>query len=318
MDGKTQVNFLQGIFNILNIPLGWILKNISALFGGNFAAAVFVFTLLVNLAMIPLSIKSQKSSVQQIRLKPKLDELKKKYGDDRNKYATETQRLYQEEGVSMSGGCLPMLIRLPIMMSIYYLICSPLTYLMNVSADVITKGKEQLTALGLKFSEYNAELQIIDNIESGKFSIPEIAEKIGKIDFDFFGINLTESPKFSLNIFADFKPIWILPILAFAAAMVSSLISLAMSKKTNPDAPNMAGMLLTMPIMSLIIGFSVPGGVAFYWACSSLISGVIQAVVQMTYGPHRLIARENAKSIIKTHKSELTSIKNSAERKEGN
>ena len=108
------MNFLQGIFNILNIPLGWILKNISALFGGNFAAAVFVFTLLVNLAMIPLSIKSQKSSVQQIRLKPKLDELKKKYGDDRNKYATETQRLYQEEGVSMSGGCLPMLIRLPI------------------------------------------------------------------------------------------------------------------------------------------------------------------------------------------------------------
>ena len=74
--------------------------------------------------MIPLSIKSQKSSVQQIRLKPKLDELKKKYGDDRNKYAPETQRLYQEEGVSMSGGCLPMLIRLPIMMSIYYLIWS--------------------------------------------------------------------------------------------------------------------------------------------------------------------------------------------------
>ena len=106
--------------------------------------------------------------------------------------------------------------------------------------------------------------------------------------------------------------------MAFAAAMVSSLISLAISKKTNPDAPNMAGMMLTMPIMSLIIGFSVPGGVAFYWACSSLISGLIQAGVQMTYGPHRLIAKENSKSIIKTYKSELTSIKNSAERKEGN
>ena len=308
---------MQKLFNILNIPLGWILRNISALFGGNFAAAVFVFTLLINLAMIPLSIKSQKSSVQQIRLKPKLDELKKKYGDDRNKYATETQRLYQEEGVSMSGGCLPMLIRLPIMMSIYYLICSPLTYLLNISSNAIAAGKEQLTALGIKFSDYNVELQIFEKVKSGEFSIPEIAEKIDNINFNFFGLNLTDKPVFSLDL-SKAEWIWVMPFLAFAAAMVSSIISLIISKKTNPDAPNMAGMLLTMPIMSLIIGFSVHGGVSFYWACSSLISGIIQAGVQTTYGPHRLIAKENAKAIVKTHKSELTSIKNSAERKEGN
>ena len=66
------------LFSIINIPLGWVLEFISGLFGGNFAAAVFVFTLLINIAFIPLTIKSQKSSVQQMRIKPKLDELKKK------------------------------------------------------------------------------------------------------------------------------------------------------------------------------------------------------------------------------------------------
>ena len=110
---------MQTLFNIINIPFGWALEFLSGLFGGNFAAAVFFFTLLINVILIPLSIKSQKSSVQQTRIKPKLDELKKKYGDDKQKYSEAMQKLYQEENVSMSGGCLPMVLRLVLMMSIY-------------------------------------------------------------------------------------------------------------------------------------------------------------------------------------------------------
>ena len=77
---------MQTLFNIINIPFGWALEFLSGLFGGNFAAAVFMFTLLINVLLIPLSIKSQKPSVQQTRIKPKLDELRKKYGDDKQKY----------------------------------------------------------------------------------------------------------------------------------------------------------------------------------------------------------------------------------------
>ena len=73
---------MQFLFDIINKPLAWVLQNLATVFGGNFAAAVFVFTLLINLALVPLSIKSQKSSVQQTRIKPKLDDLKKRYGDD--------------------------------------------------------------------------------------------------------------------------------------------------------------------------------------------------------------------------------------------
>ncbi len=308
---------MQAIFNIINIPLGWVLRNISALFGGNFAAAVFVFTLLINIVMIPLSIKSQKSSVQQLRLKPKLDELKKKYGDDRTKYSTEMQKLYQEEGVSMSGGCLPMLIRLPIMMSIYYLITQPLTYLMGVSKDAVAAAADAFVKVteGAKAATVS-QLSLIEAVQSGKISSPEISEKLGDINFGLFGIDLTETPKFSMNIFGDFKLIWLIPILAFATAMLSSIISMRMQKKINPDAPSMAGMMLTMPLISLIIGFTVPGGVGFYWACSGLIGGLIQPIIQTVYGPQQLIAKENAKAIIKTHQSELAAKKNKAAREE--
>ena len=299
------VQKLQKIFDIINIPLGWLLEWMTGLFANNFAVAVLIFTIFINVVCIPLSIKSQKSSVGQIRIKPKLDELKKKCGDDRQKYSMEMQKLYQEENISMSGGCLPMLIRLPLMMSVYYLIRSPLTYLMHISKETIGSAWEALVASGaVKNANYVDELAIIDAINKGTISSPEIAAQVGSVDFNLFGINLTDTPHFSMNIFADWKPIWLIPIFAFLAQMLVSVISMMMQKKINPDAPSMAGMMLTMPLMSLFIGFTLPGGVGFYWICSSLVSGAIQTLLQYFYSPYKMLAVERAKSIVKVYADE--------------
>lgn len=297
------------LFSIINIPLAWVLRFIASAFGGNFAAAVFIFTLLINIAFIPLTIKSQKSAVQQMRIKPKLDELKKKYGDDKQKYSQAMSQLYQEENVSMSGGCLPMILRLVIMMSIYYLIMSPITYLMNIDAGVIASATEALKSTGTKIVEGRSELQLINAVTLGQISSPEILEAAKSIDFSFFGINLTETPKFSFNIFGDFELIWIMPLLAFASQLFTSLLSTRMQKKTNPDAPSMTGMLLMMPLISLWIGFSLPGGVTFYWACSSLIGGLVQIAVQQFYGPNKLLANDRAKELSKQCDFEAGQIK---------
>lgn len=294
----------------INKPLGWVLEFIANLMGGNFAVSIFLFTLLINLLLIPLSIKSQKSSVQQTRIKPKLDDLKKRYGNDKQKYSTAMQKLYQEENVSMSGGCLPMILRLVLMMSIYWIIMSPLTYLMGVDKSVITEAtnafkeafpKGQLTQLNM-IAEINNPAFTFKGIES-------VRDAIGTIDFNFLGINLTEKPVFSFDIFHDFKAIWFMPIIAFAAQILTSLISMQMQKKINPDAPSMTGMLLTMPLISLFIGFSLPGGVTFYWACSSLIGGLIQTAIQYFYGPHKMLAKERVKELSKQAEFEEGQIK---------
>lgn len=298
---------MQTLFNIINKPLGLALEFIAGLFGGNFAAAVFVFTLLINIILIPLSIKSQKSSIQQTRIKPKLDELKRRYGDDKQKYNEAMQKLYQEEGVSMSGGCLPMILRLVLMMSIYWLIMSPLTYLMHIDAETIKAASDALadTAKNARGSE----LLIIEAVKAGKIESPEILKALGTIDFNFFGIDLTETPKFSFNIFKDAQLIWIMPFLAFASQMLSSVLSMKMQKKLNPEAPSMGGMLLTMPLISLFIGFGLPGGVAFYWACSSLIGGFIQLGIQNFYGPHKMLSKERVKELSKQCDFEAGQIK---------
>lgn len=286
---------MNAIFGYINIPLSYILRFFASWFNGNFAAAVALFTLLINVIMIPLSIKSQKSSVQQMRIKPKLDELKKKYGDDRQKMAQAQQKLYQEEGVSMSGGCLPMIIRLLIMFSIYQLIYKPLTYLMNVDTSIINSAAETLK---LK-SSTAVELGIINNaskLTADKFNV--IHEAIKKIDFNLFGIDLTKTPSFSFD-FKNFELIWLIPIIAFVVQILTSLLSMAIQKKNNPEAPSMALMMLTMPLLTLFIGFKLPGGVGFYWICSSLIGGLIQAGVQIFYGPNKMLAKQRAKELKK-------------------
>ena len=261
------------------------------------------------------------------------------------------QELFQQEGVSMSGGCLPMIIRLLLMISIYSLIMSPLTYMSGVNNDSINNVYNTVQKLNpdaedkhkdtskdlydkvideLGWSDINTsnkELKLVNNINGKAKSFEEAltkdygsekankvalkvyeeikadVEKIEKeykgneVEFGLFGLDLTDTPDFDWNIMEKWQPLWLIPIFAFLAQILTSLISMHINKINNPDAPSMKGMMLTMPLISLFIGFGLPGGVGFYWICSSLIGGLVQAGVQLWYGPHKMLARERAKEL---------------------
>lgn len=294
------------IYDIINVPLGYVLRFLSGLFGGNFAAAVFLFTLLINLVLLPLTIKSQRASANQARIKPKLDAIRKKCGDDRQKFAQEQQNLYQKENVSMAGGCAPMLIRLIIMLGVYYVIVGPLQYLVGIGGDVVNDAVIAAQNLGfVKNITFTSQISVLHAIQNGALEVANIsAQQLSAVDFNFFGLDLTQTPEFSFNIFGGFQPIWLIPILSGVTAVLSSLISMQLQKITNPDAPSMGGMMLMMPLVSLVIAFSVPGAVGFYWAASNLISGGLQAAVQLIYNPNRVIARDQAKAILKKYTAE--------------
>ena len=317
---------------IINTPLSAVLRFFADIFGGSFAASVFMFTLLINVILIPLSIKSQKASVQQLRIKPKMDDIKKRYGDDRQKLAEAQQKLYRDENISMSGGCLPMFIRLALMLCIYYLIMSPLTFLEKVDSDKISTVTTTISAAVEDLSDKDKteykdftetwgkkggykELPLIKVLDEHFDEIAKIvpAKEYKKIESDLKeikkahdnsdirynlgSIDLTEKPNFDINIIAKYQTIWLIPIFAFLAQMLTSIISMFINKKNNPDAPTMAGMMLTMPLISLFLGFTFPGGVGFYWICSSLIGGLIQSAVQLYYGPAKMLANQRIKEL---------------------
>ena len=322
------------IFDIINIPFSYVMRFLVKLLGGNFAASVFFFTLIINLILLPLTVKSQKSSVQQTRIKPKLDDLKRRYGDDKQRYSTEMQKLYQAEGVSMSGGCLPMLLRMLIMLSIYWIVLSPLTYMAGANknqvqniSNAITTGMNELKNSDpdkyATFSEElswddkgrnNNQLPVVRVIRDYPNAIKEILsdkdykeieadlkavtakDREAGINYKLFGLDLTQTPHFSFN-FAEAQWIWLIPLGAFAAQILTSLLSSAVQKRNNPDTPSMVGMMLAMSLFSLFIGFTLPAGVGFYWICSSLIGGLLQMAIQSIYGPFQMLARERAKEL---------------------
>ena len=127
---------MMDIFNIIAVPLGYVLWFIYR-FVTNYFVAIFIFTLLVRLLMFPLSLKSQKSQAERARLAPRLERLQKKYQKDPQKLQQKQMELYEKEGVSMTGGCLPMLIPFPILFGIYYSVLYPLQNAVHCSAEQI-------------------------------------------------------------------------------------------------------------------------------------------------------------------------------------
>lgn len=301
--------------------MGWILKQLFNLINsagiGYYAVAIAVFTILINAIFLPLNIKQQRTTAKQTAIRPKMDEIKKKCGDDRQKYSLEVQELNQREGVSMMSGCLPMLIRLPFLWGVWRAISGPLSYILNWSSDLIKNAKDILGGLeGISVKAGYEEIGIIDNFgqiaqKANEQGLTDLANQSAAVEsfkssFNLFGIDMTRVPTFTLN-FADKGvdfTLWIIPFLSFATSMLSSIISMKMQKKINPEAGQMGGMMLLMPLFSLYISFLVPGAVGFYWMCSNLVNMIITVILNKTMNPYRLIAKDEAKFISERKKKE--------------
>lgn len=127
----------------------------------NYGVAIIFFTIFTRLLMFPLTIKQQKSMAQQQRLQPKVNELKAKYGKDKNAYNAAVQELYQKEGISASGGCLPMLIQFPLFFGMYAAIREPLSNVLHIATEKIDVLKN---IFSIADNDYYYQINIINKI----------------------------------------------------------------------------------------------------------------------------------------------------------
>ena len=104
-------------FDFLGGPLGIALGFVFDLVG-NYFLAIFLFTFVVRLLMFPLSLKTQKNQADRARLAPRLERLQKKYAKDPKKLQEKQMELYQKHGISMTGGCLPMIVQMIVLFGI--------------------------------------------------------------------------------------------------------------------------------------------------------------------------------------------------------
>ncbi|MBQ4468437.1 MAG: membrane protein insertase YidC [Firmicutes bacterium] len=114
--------------SLLATPLSYLLTFLYNLVG-NYGIAIIILTVIVKAALYPVYAKSMKSTMKMGKLQPKMQELQQKYGKDRELYQQKVSELYKEEGASMYGGCLPMVVQMIVIMGLFALLRTPMNYL---------------------------------------------------------------------------------------------------------------------------------------------------------------------------------------------
>ena len=123
--------------SILGYPLGWIMWVIYKVVK-NYGVALILFTILIRVVLFPLSIKQQKSSAKMQVFQPKIQEIQKKYANNKEKQQEEMMKLYEQHGYNPMGGCLPSLIQLILLFGIIYVVYEPLTHILRLDSATIT------------------------------------------------------------------------------------------------------------------------------------------------------------------------------------
>ncbi|MEG1850112.1 MAG: membrane protein insertase YidC, partial [Oscillospiraceae bacterium] len=127
---------MNALFSFIGIPLGWIMYAINSVVH-NYGITLIVFGVLVKVLMIPLGIKQQKGMIANARMQPKMQAIQKMYGNNKQKYSEELQKLYDQEHFSPLSSCLPMLIQFPILFGMLDVIYYPIKHMLRLPADTI-------------------------------------------------------------------------------------------------------------------------------------------------------------------------------------
>ena len=267
------------MLDFIAVPFGYVMRFIYEGVG-SYGLSIILFTLLTQIILLPFNWKQKKGMMDVQRIQPKMLELQKKYANNREKYAQEVQKLYDEEGVSPLSGCLPMLLTLPIMMGLYYVVAQPLRYFMGLSTEENAKMAELLNIEGQSTIQMQAQVvaQYFDNFDL----LSQHFDGLMKVDFNFLGINLALTPSFK-----EFNILWVVPILSGATAFLQSYVMRLMQKRQGvvQDASanaSAAMMNVMMPAMSIYFGFILPAGLGVYWISRNIFS-VIQELILTPY-----------------------------------
>ena len=277
----------------------------------NYGLAIIIFSILVKLLMIPISIKQQKTMKKSQKIQSKMKEIQFKYKNNPEMLNKATQELYKSENMSPFSGCLSAIIQIILLFSVFYLVRSPLTYMKKVDGSITDKYTKIIRENNLSTNSAYPEIEIIrelgnirelknknveensseeNNEQQEKTDLSEINdEEIDSlyINMDFLGLNLAQVPTRS----SDWKA-YIIPILYVLVSIISLRVVNNTNKKDktekteeNKDEKSLAkpeddfdpmeqmnkNMNMMFPVMYLAVALIAPLGPALYWLMNSLL-----------------------------------------------
>jgi YidC/Oxa1 family membrane protein insertase len=272
---------------------GYLLNFINN-FVGNYGLAIILFTVLIKIIMLPLSIKQQRTMKKSTELNEKIKVLQFKYKNDPEKLNREMMDLYKKENMSPFSGCLSTIAQFILLISIFYMVRCPLTYMEKINNDQINTYVQQLKDGGITVNQAYSEIDIIRELDYLKEKMPE-DEGLNKINLNmnFCGLDLSKIPQQNLNDWT----VYIIPALYIISTFISMKITTSMQKKSKKsdgviditekeekdskeeeknemeDMMEQSNKMMSwmMPIMSVSISLVAPLGLALYWLVNNIL-----------------------------------------------
>ena len=276
---------------ILGWPLGYVMEWIYKLIP-NYGWDIILFTLLITLVKIPLQINQQKSMARMSAYQPLVADIQKKYRDKPDKQQEELMKL-QEQGYKPTAGCMPMLVNFLVMFGVIEVVYRPLQRIFHIGADALTAAGEALTTLGISFTTVTRDTNIIAQVIAGESTVtscftPDQVSTITEFGqhMDFFGIDLTRVPQYSLA--AENLPLLIFPVLAIVTMFISTHISMKASGQQMQGSMKLT--MYMMPLMYLFFCFTVPCAFSLYYVVSNILMTVQSIIMKKIYDPEKVKA----------------------------
>lgn len=264
----------QFIANIFGYLLEWLYNGI----GQNYGIALILFTIILRIILLPLTIKQQKSMKKTTALQGKMQEIQFKYKNNPELMNKEIMELYKRENLSPFSGCISSIVQILIILSVFYLVSRPLTYMKKIDPGIIENYKNEISAENDgKISNYY-EIEIIQKKAAQDENI--------KVNMDFLGLDLSKVPSQNMSD----ATVYIIPLLYVVSSIFSIRMTTGKTKKkeeSNSSELDMTqqmnkSMSYMMPIMAVSIAFVAPLGLALYWLVSNILM-ILERIVINKY-----------------------------------
>ncbi len=250
------MDFLAPGWNLLLVhPLLSVLVGAYDILFKDFGLAIVAVTVAIRLALYPLFVTQIRSQRAMQEVAPALNELKAKYGKDRQRMAEEQMKLYRERGVNPAMGCLPLLLQMPILFAMYAAFLQAPTLTGDQLREIIW-GFIPIPVTGAQTLDLTANW------------LPWISSCPGPNGTTLNGLGCAD-------------PLFVLPILAGVTQLIASLMAqpAAAAKTTDPQAKMMQSMVYYFPIITVVIAQGLPAGLAVYWVSTTVFQIVQQYFV---------------------------------------
>ncbi len=282
------------MFEFFASLFGYILAFLYDLIN-NYGLAIILFTIIIKIILLPLSIKQQKTLKKSTQLQEKMKVIQFKYKNNPEKMNQEMMELYKSENMSPFSGCLTAIIQLLLLLSVFYLVRAPLTYMEKIPTEDINKYITQLQEEGKIKSNVYPEIDVIREQQWLKEKNPDDSN-INRLalQMNFLGLDLSKVPQQNMTDFT----VYIIPILYILSSFISIRMTTSMQQKQQKenakkdikidgstgkelvvkeeneiDTVMQTNKMMSwmMPIMSISIAFVAPLGLALYWLVNNIL-----------------------------------------------